>query len=275
MMLRLKGQKVMENKSFGLVSIVMPLYNCEQYIAKSIESVINQTYQDWELLIVDDCSTDKSVEVVKSFGDKRIKLLSNERNCGGALSRNYALREAKGKWIAFLDSDDIWLPNKLEEQLSFMVENDYSFTYTDYQICIDGKFEKYIRTAPEYVDFKRIKRYCYFFTSTVLYDAEKIGIIQIGDIKKNNDYAMWLKTLKNNTAYRYPKLLSYYVKHQNSVSSGNKLKLIKWHFRLFKDECGYNGFQSTVLTIGNLWYGFWKKIIYRTRIKEKKCDDKN
>lgn len=272
MMPELKGRNIMENKSFGLVSIIMPLYNCEQYIAKSIESVINQTYSDWELLIVDDCSTDKSVEVVKSFTDKRIKLLSNEHNSGAALSRNYALREAKGKWIAFLDSDDMWLPTKLEEQLQFMNENNYSFTYTDYQVCINDEFEQYIRTAPDYVNFRRIKRYCYFFTSTVLYDAEKVGLIQIGDIKKNNDYAMWLKALKNVTAYRFPKLLSYYVRHQNSISSGSKLKLIKWHYRLFKNECGYNGFHSVLLTIGNLWHGFWKKIIYKKKIRPAKAE---
>ena len=156
MMPELKGQRIMENKSFGLVSIIMPLYNCEQYIAKSIESVINQTYQDWDLLVVDDCSTDKSVEVVKSFNDKRIKLLSNEHNSGAALSRNYALREAKGKWIAFLDSDDTWLPTKLEEQLQFMNENNYSFTYSDYRICNGDKWEDVIRTAPNKINFRKI-----------------------------------------------------------------------------------------------------------------------
>ena len=204
-------------KNYGLVSIIMPLYNCEQYVAKSIESVLTQTYKDWELLIVDDCSTDRSVEVIKSFNDERIKLLSNEHNSGAALSRNYALREAKGKWIAFLDSDDIWLPTKLEEQLQFMKENKYSFTYSDYRICNDNEWEKVIRTAPNKINYKKLLHYCYFSTITVIYDANVVGLIQIGDIKKNNDYAMWLKALKKTDAYRYPNSLACYIKHQGSL----------------------------------------------------------
>lgn len=256
----------MENN--GLVSIVMPSYNSEKYIKDSIESVLNQTYSNWELLIVDDCSTDKTVEIIKSFKDERIRLFQNPTNSGAAISRNWALREAKGKWIAFLDSDDIWLPNKLEEQLKFMIDNNYSFAYTDYRICLNGKWENVIHTSPNKINFRKIKKYCYFSTITVIYDASKVGLIQIGDIRKNNDYAMWLKALQKVDAYRYPKCLSYYIKHNDSITSGSKFKLIKWHYVLFKNECGYGKIHSAILTIRNLWYGFWKKIIYRERIKE-------
>ena len=252
----------------GLVSIIMPLYNSEKYISDSINSVINQTYQNWELLIVDDCSMDNSVEIVKSFKDERIKLLHNPTNSGAAISRNYALREAKGRWIAFLDSDDLWASSRLEEQLKFMAENHYAFTYCDYRICNDGKWENVIRTAPNKITYKNMLHYCYFSTITVIYDANKIGLIQIGNIRKNNDYAMWLKALKKADAYRFSKPLSFYMKHENSISSGSKLRLIKWHYRLFKNECGYNAFCSFFLTLGNLWYGFWKKIIYKQKIKE-------
>lgn len=253
--------------NYGLVSIVMPSYNSEKFIKDSIESVLNQTYPFWELLIVDDYSMDKSVEIIKSFKDERIKLFQNEVNSGAAISRNRALREASGKWIAFLDADDIWLPTKLEEQLQFMADKDYHFTFTDYRICVNGKLENVIRTAPNKVNFKKIKKYCYFSTITVMYDAEKIGLIQIGNIKKNNDYAMWLKALKLADAYRYPKCLSFYIKHENSISSGSKLKLIKWHYILFRNECGYSRIHSILLTIGNLWHGFWKKIKYKERIE--------
>lgn len=256
----------MENN--GLVSIVMPSYNSEKYIKNSVESVLNQTYSNWELLIVDDCSIDKTVEIIKSFKDERIRLFQNPINSGAAISRNWALREAKGKWIAFLDSDDIWLPNKLEEQLKFMIENNYSFTYTDYRICLNGSWENVIHTSPNKINFRKIKKYCYFSTITVIYDANKVGLIQIGDIRKNNDYAMWLKALQKVDAYRYPKCLSYYIKHNDSITSGSKFKLIKWHYVLFKNECGYGKIHSAILTIRNLWYGFWKKIIYRERIEE-------
>lgn len=255
----------MENK--GLVSIVMPSYNSEKYIKASIESVLNQTYPYWELLIVDDCSTDKTVEIIKSFKDERIKLFQNKINSGAAISRNWALREAKGKWIAFLDSDDLWLPKKLEEQLQFMIDNKYDFTFTDYRICFNGKWENKIHTSPTKIGFRKIKKYCYFSTITVVYNSEKIGLIQIGDIRKNNDYAMWLKALKKASAYRYPKCLSYYIKHSDSISSGSKFKLIKWHYILFREECHYGRFHSLLLTIRNLWYGFWKKIRYIRKIK--------
>lgn len=254
----------MENK--GLVSIIMPSYNSEKHIEDSIKSVLKQTYPFWELIIVDDCSTDNTVEIIKSFKDERIRLFINNNNSGAALTRNKALREAKGKWIAFLDSDDIWLPTKLEEQLNFMIENNYDFAYTDYRICENGVLKKYIRTAPKKVNYRKIKKYCYFFTSTVVYSYDAVGLIQIGDIKKNNDYAMWLKALKKVVAYRYPKFLSIYNKHTNSISSGKKTKLIKWHYILFRKECGYGKIHSLLLTVGNLWHGFWKKIIYRKSI---------
>lgn len=251
----------------------MPAYNSEKYIKDSIESVISQTYPFWELLIIDDCSTDNTIEVIHRFKDKRIKLLTNKNNSGAAISRNFGLREAKGEWIAFLDSDDIWLPTKLDEQLNFMILNNYSFTFTDYRICLDGEWEDVIHTGPNKATFKRIKKYCYFSTITVIYNAKNVGLIQIGDIKKNNDYAMWLKALKTVDAYRFPKCLSFYIKHGNSISSGSKLKLIKWHYILFKNECGYGRIHSALLTLGNLWHGFWKKIIYKKRIKEANGDE--
>ena len=256
----------MENN--GLVSVVMPSYNSEKYIKDSIESVLNQTYPYWELLIVDDCSTDETVEIIKGFHDERIRLFQNEVNSGAAVSRNLALREAKGKWIAFLDSDDLWLPSKLEEQIKFMHDNNYNFSYTDYRVCNNGVLTNKVITAPNKITFKKIKHYCYVATLTVMYDYEKVGLIQIADIKKNNDYAMWLRVLPKTNGYRYPRPLSVYNKHEQSISSGNKLKLIKWHYILFRNECKYSRIHSILLTIGNLWYGFWKKIFYQRKFEK-------
>lgn len=255
----------MEDK--GLVSIVMPSYNSEKYIKDSIESVLNQTYPFWELLIVDDCSTDKTVEIIKSFKDERIKLFQNKNNSGAALSRNWALREAKGKWISFLDSDDLWLPSKLEEQLQFMIDGNISFSYTDYRVSNDGVLSNKIITAPKKMTFRKIKHYCYVATLTVIYDCEKVGLIQVSDIKKNNDYAMWLRALSKVDGYRYSKPLSIYNKHAQSISSGNKAKLIKWHYILFRKDIGYSKIYSALLTAGNLWHGCWKKVIYKRKLK--------
>lgn len=247
----------------GLVSIVMPSYNTGQYIADSIKSIQNQTYKNWELIIVDDCSTDNSLEVIRSFSEPRIRLLQNKKNSGAAISRNYALREAKGKWIAFLDSDDTWAPEKLEKQIQFMEKNNYSFTFTDYRICLNGEWMPYVNTGPNVVTKKKMYDYCYFSTITVMYDRETIGLIQIANLRKNNDYAMWLKAIEKSNAYRLPECLSFYIKHEGSVSSGSKVKLIKWHYKLFREGLGKNPIVSGALTFNNLVHGVWKKIHYK------------
>ena len=256
----------MNIKDNGTVSIVLPLFNAERFIKKTIETVINQTYPFWELIVVNDCSTDSSVSIVESFKDSRIKILCNKKNNGAAVSRNYGLREAKGKWIAFLDADDQWLPTKLEEQINFMQSNNYVASYTDYRICRNGKWENCIRTAPKTINYRRIINYCYPFTSTVMYRKDAIGLIQIQDLKKNNDYAMWLHLFKKCDGHRLDKCLSYYIKHNDSISSTNKLSLIKHHYLLFKKELKKNSFVSTCLTINNMWHGFWKKIVFKRSV---------
>lgn len=254
----------------NLVSIIMPAYNAEKYISNSINSIIQQTYKNWELIVVDDCSTDKTTKVILNYKDERIHLLKNTKNSGAAISRNRALREAKGKWIAFLDSDDIWHPEKLERQLDFMIQNRYAFTFTDYRIQLNGQWVPYINTGPDVVDRRKMYNYCYFSTITVMYDREVVGLIQIEDLKKNNDYAMWLQAVEKTKCYRLPQCLSYYIKHENSISSGSKLKLIKWHYILFHDGLHKNVFLSLVLTMNNVFHGAIKKVRYRKRIEEKK-----
>ena len=253
-----------------LVSIIMPSYNTAGYISETIESVLAQTYANWELIIVDDCSTDNTDEVVKPFlTDKRIKYLKNEKNSGAAVSRNYALREAKGKWIAFLDSDDLWLPEKLEKQIAFMEKNGYKFTYTDYKIKLNGKWLPYIFTGPNIVDKRKMYDYCYFSTITVVYDRDFVGLIQIAPLKKNNDYAMWLKIIKKVDCYRLPECLSCYIKHDNSISSGSKIKLIKHHYIMFRLSENKTVISSVVLTARNLFWGVIKKIKYKKISEEK------
>lgn len=242
----------------------MPAYNAAQFIGSSIESILAQTYQDWELLVVDDCSNDKTLEIVSSFGDERIRCLKNPVNSGAAVSRNRALREANGRWIAFLDSDDVWAPSKLEIQLSYMADNNYAFTFTDYAIVRPGgALDKYIYTAPNVVTKATIYRYCYFFTSTVVYNASVVGLIQIEDLKKNNDYAMWLLAAEKTSFHRLPECLSLYCRHEGSISSGSKLRLIKWHYRLFRRGMHFSPARSAALTLGNLFWGVCKKLRYR------------
>lgn len=250
-----------------LVSVIMPSFNTGEYIAASVESVLAQTYPNWELLIVDDCSTDNTTEVICRYQDPRIILLKNKTNSGAALSRNYALREAKGRWIAFLDSDDTWEPKKLEKQLRFMQENGYAFTFTDYRICLNGVWMPYINTGPDVVNKRKMYNYCYFSTITVMYDRGVIGLIQIADMRKNNDYAMWLQAIEKSDAHRLPECLSYYIKHDDSITGGSKLRLVKWHYRLFRQALGKNPVTAAVLTANNLVHGVWKKLHYRQPVE--------
>ena len=181
----------------GMVSIIMPSWNTGRLIAESIQSVIDQTYPNWELLIVDDCSTDNTDEVVEKFHDERIRYFHNESNSGAALTRNHALQKARGEWIAFLDSDDLWMPEKLEHQLNFMQENHYVLSYTEYE-KIDEESQPlniYV-SGPEKVSRRKMYHYDYIGQLTMMYSAKYFGQIQIKDIKKNNDYAIRLQLYK-------------------------------------------------------------------------------
>lgn len=247
-----------------LVSIIMPSYNTAKFISETIESVLAQTYTNWELIIVDDCSTDDTDAVVRPYlADDRIRYIKNEKNSGAAVSRNRALREAKGKWIAFLDSDDLWLPEKLEKQIAFMEQNNCRFSYTNY-IEIDENSEENGRsvTGPKKITRHGMYNYCWMGCLTVMYDAETVGLIQIADIKKNNDYAMWLKVCKKADCCLLDEVLAKYRKRSGSISNHGYTKLIKWHYKLYREAEGRTPLASVVLTLRNLFWGVWKKVRY-------------
>lgn len=247
-----------------LVSIIMPSYNTGRFIKETIESVLSQTYSNWELIIVDDCSTDDTDEVVKPYlSDERIKYLKNEKNSGAAVSRNYALREAKGRWIAFLDSDDLWSPKKLEIQIEFMEKNGYHFSYTGYaEIDEESKPLGRSVSGPKKISKTGMYNYCWPGCLTVMYDAKVVGLVQIVDIKKNNDYAMWLKVCRKAKCYFVDESLAFYRKRKGSISNHSYKALIKWHYRLFREAEGMNPIFASFNTCRNLGFGFLKKIKY-------------
>ncbi len=259
----------------GLVSIIMPSYNTGKFIAESIASVAAQTYTDWELIIVDDASTDNTDEVVqrvilsgaqaksKDLPSSRIRYLKNDRNHGAAFSRNRALREAKGKWIAFLDSDDLWAPDKLEKQIAFMQKNGYAFSYTCYSE-MDEKDEKtgVVVGGPAHITKTGMYNYCWPGCLTVMYDREVVGDIQIADIRKNNDYAMWLKIVRKADCYLLAENLATYRKRTGSISNHSYMALVKWHYKLYREAEGMSPFFSLFNTGRNLFFGVWKKIKY-------------
>ena len=249
-----------------LVSIIMPSYNCGKFIEETIRSVQVQTYRNWEIIFVDDCSTDDTIKRVTELREEesRIKLYQNHINSGAAVSRNNALRRAKGRWIAFLDSDDIWEPTKLEKQIKFMEENGYAFSYTGYQeIDEESKSTGVFVSGPKHVTKHGMFNFCWPGCLTVMYDAEKIGLIQIEDIKKNNDYAMWLKVCRKADCYLLDECLAKYRRGRaGSVSSHGIMTMIGWHYKLWRKAEGMNPVASLWYTGLNLVCGFYKKLKY-------------
>ena len=253
-----------------LVSIIMPSYNTGKFIQETIDSVINQTYDNWELIIVDDCSSDNTDEIVKSIKDDRIFYLKNKKNSGAAVSRNKALKMAKGKWIAFLDSDDLWMPQKLEKQVRFMEENHYYFSYTDYEeINEDGQRTGVSVTGPERITKRGMYRYCWPGCLTVMYDAEKVGLLQIKDIKKNNDYAMWLKVCKKADCYLLKECLAEYRVRKKSISHDKFLRKVKSHYELFRKCEKKNIIYSVCNTLENMLFAVLKKKTMRKKCMKK------
>lgn len=253
----------------GLVSIIMPSWNTGKYIARSIDSVLTQTYANWELLIVDDCSTDNTDDIIAWYTDKKIKYLKNAKNCGAALSRNRALREAQGEWIAFLDSDDLWMPEKLERQIRFMNDNGYTFSYTDYEkIDEEDKPLRVYVTGPESVDKRKMYRYDYVGQLTMMYSAKSFGLIQIKDIKKNNDYAIRLQLYKNDGAccFLLKESLAMYRVRKQSLSHDKLSKKLKSHYRLFHLCDEKSAPIAFWYACRNMFYGLFKKIIYEKSV---------
>ena len=218
----------------------MPAYNCVDYIAESIRSVQNQSYRNWELIVADDNSTDGTVDTVRSIAadDNRIHLLETDINLGPAAARNRAINSAQGDYIAFLDSDDIWFPDKLSRQISFMEQTGYDFTYTAYE-KINERSEKMgiVVSAPKSVNYSSmLYRGDPIGNLTVVYDATKLGKFYVPDIKKRNDFALWLKMMHDcKRAYGLNEVLASYRVRAGSISSTRKSELLKYYWELYRD----------------------------------------
>lgn len=227
----------MENNE--LVSIITPVYNCAKLLPETIECVKNQTYENWELILVDDCSLDDSAAIIKEYikKDKRIKYFKLESNSGAAVARNTALNQANGRFIAYLDADDLWKPQKLEEQVKYMIANKYAFTCTDYEkIDERGKSLNKVIKIPKCVTYNLFLRNTIIQTVGVMVDIEMTGkeIIEMPNIRRRQDAATWCQLLKNGyNCYECPQNLAYYRVVKNSLSS-NKLKAIKMNWYWYR-----------------------------------------
>ena len=226
-----------KNEKNKLVSVIMPAYNCEEFIADSIQSIQNQTYENWELLIADDCSTDHTREKVKEFEkkDSRVRLIQLEKNEGAAVARNAAIKIAQGDYLAFLDSDDLWKKEKLELQLAFMEKNHYLFTCTSFEkINEEESKKKEIVTPKVKADYHDVLKNNPG-NSTIIYNCKKTGKIYSPNIRKRNDYAMWLQLIKKTTyVYGLQEPLTQYRVREGSLSH-NKRDLVKYQWKVYRE----------------------------------------
>jgi glycosyltransferase involved in cell wall biosynthesis len=236
-----------------LVTIIIPTFNCELYIRETFESLKRQSYDDFEAIIIDNASTDGTVDLITNLTikDSRFKIIKLDKNLGAAGGRNTGIEIASRKYISFLDSDDLWLPQKLEKQVEFMENNDYDFTYTYYEkVDQEGKSLGKIKKSNSIADYKSLLKTNFIGCSTVMYNQEALGKIYMPQIAKRNDYATWLAILKKiENGYCLEEVLVQYRVHENSLSS-NKLNLVKYNWKLFRDLEGFGRIKSS-------YYLFW------------------
>ncbi len=236
--------------SCQLVSIIMPSYNSADTIAKSIESVQKQDYAHWELLITDDCSSDRTVEIVRQLAsqDPRISIEVNSVNSGAGFSRNQSINRSSGKYIAFLDADDLWLPNKLSTQVFYMEQTGAAFSYTAYQKFSDAGLGG-ILMPPTRVTYKELLRGSVIGCLTAMFNAEVLGRQNMPLIRKRQDMGLWLKLLQLcKEAHGIPQVLAQY--RVDSGMSQNKFNAACYQWLLYRDVVGLNFLQS-------VWYFGW------------------
>lgn len=227
-----------------LITVITPVYNSEKYIAETIESVQKQTYVNWEMIIVDDCSDDNTLSVVKSIKDNRVKYLKLNKNSGAAVARNIALQRASGRFVAFLDADDKWKPEKLSRQVNFMLNKNIGFSFTSYEIMRNDNNK--IVTVPTELNYTQFMKNTIIGTLTVMIDRSIVGNIRIVEVKKDHDSMTWAKILRSGyNAYGLNESLALYRKVEGSISN-NKIKAAKTHWnncrkieRLSLGRCAY------------------------------------
>lgn len=230
-----------------LVSIITPSFNSSQFIEDTIKSIQAQTYKNWELIITDDCSSDNSCEIIETYAqnDPRIKLIRLDKNSGAGVARNTSIQAAKGRFIAFCDSDDRWFPEKLEKQLWFMNQKKCFLSYSSYLLCDEKDHIDGIVVSPKKETLKSMMRDDKMGFLTVIYDTKNLGKIYLPSMRKRQDWAWKLKVLqKCEVAYGMKEPLAYYRIRKDSISR-NKKSLVKFNIAVYKEIFGWSTVRST------------------------------
>jgi teichuronic acid biosynthesis glycosyltransferase TuaG len=239
-----------------LVSIITPSFNSDKFISETIQSVQNQTHQNWEMIIVDDCSTDRTASIIEQFvkNDNRIRFFQLKKNSGAGIARELALTKAKGDYISFLDADDLWKPLKLEKQLQFLKDNKSPFTFSFYD-CIDevgNSLNKRVE-APRNLSYLQLFFCNYVGNLTGIYEVDYFGKIAISSTRKRQDWMVWLTILKKiKKAKPVPESLAFYRIRDNSLSA-SKFDLLKHNFAVYRTFHGFNYVSSMFIMIGFLF----------------------
>lgn len=233
-----------------LVSIIVPVYNVKDYIIATVESVLSQNYNNWELILIEDGSTDGTKELLRAYlekkQDSRIGLYFLEENIGAAAARNYGLELSRGRFVTYLDSDDVWKPEKLEKQVAFMKENDAAFSFTGYEFAnADGVGTGKVVTVPKTIKYRQALKNTTIFTSTVMFDTTKLSKdrLQMPSVK-SEDTALWWRVLREGTvAYGLQENMVFYRRIKNSLSS-NKIEALRRIWNLYRRSEGLGFFYS-------------------------------
>jgi Glycosyltransferases involved in cell wall biogenesis len=255
------------NSSFsdlGKVSVICPVHNDGPFIFQTLSSILNQSYSNLEILVVDDASSDNSAEIIRSFHDPRIRFFQNETNRGAAFSRNVALNFASGMWVAFLDGDDVWLKDKLVKQLAYMVDRKIDFCYAKYsKIDEDGRPLNVVCSGPKKISRHTMLTGSYVGCLSVIYKRQLMPDLSVDPtIRKRNDYAMWLQLSRKSPCYLFNEVVACYRIHAGSLSHVSKLSLIKYHYRLFRRQEHLGPIAALLCSLQNACTFFNKRILY-------------
>ncbi len=258
-----------------MVSIIMLSHNSSPFVEASVRSVMAQTYQNWELLFMDDASSGGNIPMMMDLKDEakirfpdysaidRIKVSQTVYKRGETLNRNSSLKEARGRWIAFLDAGDIWEPTKLEKQVRFMEENGYAFSYTQFRsFNAKGKDLGIVISGPEHINEKDMLKCCWMGYLTVMYDAEKVGLKQVRGLKEANDYALWMQVAERNDCYLLPECLASQLSVKGLWWRLLISKKWTWRYEAYRKIEDVNPFKATYYTIRNLIYTAYKWFKY-------------
>lgn len=243
-----------------LVSIITPIFKAEKHIAECIVSVLRQTYSNWEMILINDCSPDHSMAIIGKLckGDSRFKVINLPRNSGAAIARNKGIELALGKYIAFLDADDLWLPQKLEKQVNLLENSPYNFTFSSYSLVDElGKPKGNFIIPKEEVTYKDLLETCSIGCLTAMYNQESLGKLYMENLEKRQDYTLWLKILKKENALGLTEVLAQYRISQNSLSA-NKLDaaMFQWFVYRKVEQLGF--FQALYYFTHYAFRGFLK-----------------